>query len=100
MNICKDLCINFMHKNMHYFGKGTKLGKGQGKTMGLADISIGELVSSATRSKIGKRIFKSGLQSAQKDDKGGIIGWLWNGAKQLGGFLLSEAGKFLSWSFA
>lgn len=68
--------------------------------MGLADIKIGELTSAKIRSAIPKRVFKSSLQSANKDSDGNILGWLWNGAKQLGGFLLSEAGKFLSWSFA
>lgn len=68
--------------------------------MGLADINFSELASVSDRSKIAKRVFRSSLQSAQKDSNGNIIGWLWNGALQLGGFLLAQAGRLLSWSFS
>ncbi|QSJ20104.1 hypothetical protein JYQ62_16150 [Nostoc sp. UHCC 0702] len=68
--------------------------------MGLADIKFTDLASLQQRASIPKRVFKSRLQSVQKDSEGNVLGWLWNGAKQLGGFLLSEAGKFLNWSFA
>lgn len=69
--------------------------------MGLADIAVATLESETTRNSIGNngvRKFNTNLTSPDKDDDGGILGWIWNGGKQLVGWLLSEAGKFLSFS--
>lgn len=69
--------------------------------MGLADIVFETLESETVRKGIekeGKRIFKSSFEEEEKDEKGGFLGWLWNGAKRLGGFLFAAAGKLLSFS--
>ncbi len=69
--------------------------------MGLADI-VGELLESQeVREGIGEqglRIFDSSFEGAEADNDGGILGWIWNGAKRLGGWLLEEAGKLLNFS--
>lgn len=71
--------------------------------MGLADIAVSALKSEQVRSAIGNsgtRIFKSSFESANKDDNGGFLGWVWNGAQRLGGWLLENAGKFISFSLS
>jgi hypothetical protein len=69
--------------------------------MGLADIAVGFLESETVRKGIekqGKRIFKSSFEEKKTDNEGGFLGWLWNGAKRLAGFIFQEAGKLLQFS--
>jgi hypothetical protein len=69
--------------------------------VGLADIAFEALESETVRNglaKQGKRVFKSSFEEEQKDDKGGFLGWLWNGAKRLAGFIFDNIGKLLSFS--
>ncbi|MCV3216030.1 hypothetical protein OGM63_21380 [Plectonema radiosum NIES-515] len=69
--------------------------------MGLADITFEILESVAVRkalNKTGKRIFKTSFEDKQTDDKGGILGWVWNSAKRLTGFIFQSVGNFLSFS--
>lgn len=77
--------------------------------MGLADIVTSALESEQVRSAIGEggtRVFDLTLQnSEQQDDDGGFLGWLWDGAKALGGWLIQEVGGLINftitsfWSF-
>lgn len=77
--------------------------------MGLADIFASALESEGVRNAIGEqgvRVFDLTLQnSEQQDNDGGIIGWLWDGAKAVGGWLIEQIGGLLTftitsfWSF-
>ncbi|OKH47299.1 hypothetical protein NIES2101_23970 [Calothrix sp. HK-06] len=71
--------------------------------MGLADIAVQALESEKIRKTIGDagiRVFNSSFEDPDKDDQGGVLGWLWNGGKRIVGWLLQEAGKILSFSLS
>ena len=66
-----------------------------------ADIIRSTLESEIVRSEIGRvgvRVFKGGFEKKQIDDDGGLLGWLWNSAGRLVGFLLEEGFKLISMS--
>lgn len=65
-----------------------------GKAIMSSDVSFGQLASRAVRSAIGVRNFKAKLQRKSTDAQG-FIQWLWNGADQLGGWILSTAFKIV-----
>lgn len=70
--------------------------------MGAADILLEALESESTRNAIvnqGIRIFKSTSDQATKNDDGGIIGWLWEGGKQLVS-IVGDAIKLISFSLS
>jgi hypothetical protein len=70
--------------------------------MGAADILFEALESEATRNAIvnqGIRIFKSTSDQANKNEDGGIIGWVWESGKQLVS-IVGEAIKLISFSLS
>jgi hypothetical protein len=71
--------------------------------VGLADIAVQALESEQVRSAIGDagvRLFNSSFESAETNEEGGILGWIWNGAKRLGGWLLQNAGRLINFSLS
>ncbi|MBW4644758.1 MAG: hypothetical protein KME23_17645 [Goleter apudmare HA4340-LM2] len=66
--------------------------------MGLADIVESALESRQVRSALGNRSFNPKFENAQRDDEGGLLGWLWNAGSRLVGFLISQAGNLISFT--
>lgn len=66
--------------------------------MGLADIVESALESRQVRSVIGNRVFKNSFEDRQEDSEGGFLGWLWNTGSRLVGFLIAQAGNFISFT--
>lgn len=66
--------------------------------MGLADIVESALESGQVRSAIGERTFANSFEDAQKDGEGNILSWLWNAGSRLAGFLISQAGSFITFT--
>jgi hypothetical protein len=75
--------------------------------VGLADIVAGALESEQVRNAIGTRVLNlaNASQKTESGGIGGIVAWLWDGAKSLAGFLCEKIGSLLNftitsfWSF-
>ncbi|MEJ1929906.1 hypothetical protein WDZ92_06435 [Nostoc sp. NIES-2111] len=62
------------------------------------NVDFNELSSTAVRAARGIRILSTALQKEGGSSEGGVIEWLWNAAFQLGGFIVANASKIISFT--